>query len=129
MSFPCPKKNLYRYENWPLNTKNDKSMKFYHGFQSCVDSYQKELCGSNLVQRCLFSYWIWWSEKKKFKVADKFACDVIKRVNFWIFESPVTEMGYKPSWCRNENETSTSYKKHEQHKTTKIKPACIKKYK
>ena len=50
-------------------------------------------------------------------------CDVLKRVNFWIFRSPVTEMVYKPSWCRNENGISTSYRKYEHGKTTKIKPA------
>ena len=36
-------------------------------------------------------------KKKKIKIAAKFAGDVIKRVNFWIFRSPVTEMGYQPS--------------------------------
>ena len=32
--------------------------------------------------------------KKKIEMAAKFACGIIKRVKFWIFRSPVTEMGY-----------------------------------
>ena len=68
-------------------------MKFYHGFQSCVDPYQK---GST---QCSDVFLVTESDemKKKIEMAAKLACDMIKRVNFWIFWSLVAEMGYKPT--------------------------------